>query len=380
MPGKMKTFKNTKKIGSVTIHYDEYFDASFAADVEKYIISVSKSQKTNMDKPKEFDSIHVFIYANIKEFNSVFGEAIEKRYYKGKRSAEDMYIVQDADGNIHMASPRGKGKDKKNVLAQILVVKVMSAYVEEKEVVKLKAIVKAGFRKELEAKKKALEKLKEEELKKEIEKQEEEEKKIKEEELKKEKEEQDEAEKRLEEELKKEEQYEGVDEAIDIEKALEKTLQKGVNVPEWMTMGWRGYLKGRLKKEKDIKKFSEYLSRKKATNLNKIKNTKVLSEYNHSKDFATAGVTYIIKTYSLKKFKKIIEDPDNMLNILHTTKFKFNRDIKAFRYKEYSASEKHLEMEKSKPREITKIAFSSLGTDIEISDNENLQEKDKIIE
>jgi len=399
MAKKMKTFQDTKKIGVITIHYDKYFDEAFVDDIVKYTENVAKSQKTNLDKPKQLESMHIYIYANVKDFFAVFGETIEKRYYKGKRSAEDMYIVQDGAGNLHIASPSGKDKSKRNVVAQIVVVKVISEFIEPKEVLKLKEIVKAGFKKEemlrrqekeqIELKEQNAREIEEYEFQEqEIREQEEQEKQEKQEYIQMETEQLEELSIRHQEEMSEQEELsEPIEDLADVEAVLEDTKDKGVDVPEWMIVGWRAYATGRLTKKQDLEDFSEHLSKKKYKSLSKLnfEQTKVFKPYDFSRELALARIQYIIKVYSLKKLAMVFRAPEeeNMLKTLHSTKGKFDREVKAFTYKNYrNVGERKAEMDLDIPKSIVQITFDSEGVDmVESIDGEThkKQTNEKII-
>jgi len=134
MAKEMVYFNTTKQIETITIHYNDKLDGTFVNDVVKYIQEVSKKMsKINLKSPKNYDSIQVFVYPSKKLFNSMFGGEIEKRFYRGKRSLEDFYVVKDSEGNIHIVSPRGMAPEKAEALKKILVMKVLGEYMEEKE-------------------------------------------------------------------------------------------------------------------------------------------------------------------------------------------------------------------------------------------------------
>ena len=352
-------FQMVKKINSITIHYD-VSDKSFVENLEKYIKRLTTNAngrcRISLEEPNEFESIHVFVYANISHFKRVFGDAISKRYehkyLNQKLTDEDLYIVQDASGNIHIASPKGKNIDK---ITAILTVKILSQFIDEKQSLEIKNRINSILKSEKIQKIKKEQKEKEEQEQKEKEEQEE---KEKEEQEEREKEEQEEKEKQEQEEQEQEEQEQDfeINELIETQQDIEDVIiEEKTNLPIWMLWGWQGYVKGKLKKAGDIERFSKYINKKGIIKLRKI--DKVYEE-----EFAIAGVSYIIDTYGIKMFRKIVIDPDNMLKILNTTKFKFDRDIKAYTYSKYSPKEQKMEMDKEGIANITKIEMTSNGS------------------
>lgn len=231
-------FSAIKQIDTVVIHYNEKLDSYFVKQVEEYIVRVAKKmKKADLKHPNENEKVHVFIYPSIKEFNKIFGAAIEKRYYNRHRTMEDLYIVRDDSGNIHMASPRGKGAEKIDMLTKILVVKILGEYISENEKNNLNAVTKAAFKERAEEKKKELEKEedKEEEPEQIEEEPEDDEEQIEDEEL---------------------------DEMVETQEAVEDAIEQENELPVWIMLGWQGYITGKLKKDSDIEKFCKYVNRK----------------------------------------------------------------------------------------------------------------------
>lgn len=356
-----KEFQLVKKIESITIHYD-ISDKGFVDNLEKYIKKLTTDAKgrsrISLEEPNEYDSIHVFIYASVAHFKKIFGQIIasrhEHKFLTQKLSDEDLYIVQDNDGNIHIASPKGKNVDK---ITAILTVKILSEYLDEKQSIEIKKNITSILRTE------RLKKEKEERTKKEKEAEEAEKEKQEEEEKAKE-------EAEAEEEKEDSEDDVDIDEFIDTEQEIEEIVSdEEKQIPIWMVWGWQSYVKGKLKKRDDIKKFAEYMGRKGIIKLRKI--DKIYEE-----EFAVAGVSYIIDTYGLKMFKKIVASPDDMLKFLNTTQYKFDREVKAYTYSKYSIEEEKMEMDKKGAKNITKIEISSDGSFNMIESNE----KGKIIQ
>lgn len=345
-------FSAIKQIETVIIHYNEKLDGAFVKQLEEYIVRVAKKiKKVDLKNPNENGNVHVYIYPSIKLFNEIFGAAIEKRYYNRHRTMEDLYIVRDDNGNIHMASPRGKSTEKTDMLTKILVVKILGEYMDEKEKTKLNMVTREAFK----------EKVREEQKKKE----EKEKEKEQEEEEEKEEEEQEEVE---EEEIEDEEMGEMTDTQEKIEEIIEEK-----ELPVWIIIGWQGYIKGKLKKDSDIEKFSKYVNRR-----GYVKGTKV--EKTVDEEFAIGQVNYIIDTYGFNIYRKIIEAPEEIYKIMHTTKFKFDREVKAYIYSKYVLGEMKLEMdEKTNKGEIEDITILEItsSNSCNIIEGNELNEKIK---
>lgn len=351
---KMKLFTATKQIESITIHYNEKLDGGFVRQLEEYIVRVAKKLSgVNLKAPKEVNKVNVFIHPDPRLFNRMFNSAIEKRYYNGHRGMEDMYIIRTDDGNIHMASPRGKSATKVDTLSKLLVVKILGEYMEENQKQKIQTVTREVYReKEVKAKKEQEQKEKEEREKKEAEEkereEEEERQRLEEEEKEKERleeearleaeleeerlrQEEEEAEKeRLEQEERERQEQEELYNLIDTQQGIEKIVaEEEKELPLWIIFGWQGYVKGKLNTKSKIEKFSEYMNRKGYV---KPKNVTEESE----QEYAIAQVEYIIEEYGFKKFKEILLDPDRMYEILHVKKHEFEKAVKIYTMQKYN--------------------------------------------
>jgi len=373
MAKQMVYFNATKQIETVTIHYNSKLDGAFVEDVCNYIKEIAKKMsRVDLKNPRDYETIKVFVYPSVKMFNQIFGGVIEKRYYNRKRSLEDFYVVQDGDGNIHIASPRGKSVEKVEALKKILVMKVLGEYMDEKDKQMADKMLKASMMKK-----------KEEERKKELEEQQE-------------LEEQEEIEEEVEEELEEEEpeiDEEEIDEMVELEDELaeideeeveeeleeeepeinedvedtEKEEQEGeiptkvLEARQWLSVGWMDYLSGRLSTEKQVKYFAEHISKNGVKKLGKLKDTSWYENYNYSREFATAIVEYVIVTYGSKKFAEFYENPTDYKHVFGTTKLRFDQEAKAYIYSKYGPSRMKEEIEDRGVEEITQISLDNSG-------------------
>ena len=135
-------FNATKKVETISIHYNKKLDEKFVEDIASSIKDIARKMgsKVNLKSPKEYDEIQVYIYPSKQLFNKRFGEQINSRLKKvnflsmEKRSVlEDMYVVKDEEGAIHIVSPRGMGQVKTDTIKKILVMKVLGEYMSERD-------------------------------------------------------------------------------------------------------------------------------------------------------------------------------------------------------------------------------------------------------
>jgi len=332
-------FNATKQIETITIHYNNKLDGTFIDDVSGYIKEVAKKMsKVDLKNPNEFDSIQVFVYPSKKLFNSVFIGEIEKRYYSGKRSTEDLYVVQDSEGNIHIVSPRGMAQEKREALKRILVMKILSQYMDEKQKQSANILLKE------------LMKPKQEVI---IEQEEEEIEQDTEQELEEPEEDLEELEDQTEEDLDEEDLdeiietelvMEGIDDNENEENSEEKKENTRTEAQEWLNVGWFAYINGRLKKQADIKRFAENISKKGVIKLSKLSHGSLFENYNYSSEYACAWVEYIINTYGMKKFIEYYENPKDIRGVFGISKYIFESQVKAYIKEKYKDEEKVLKV------------------------------------
>lgn len=360
-------FNATKQIETITIHYNSKLDGTFVDDVSRHIKDIAKKMgRVDLKNPKEFYSIQVFVYPSKKLFYKVFAGEIEKRFYSRRRSLEDLYVVRDSDGNIHIVSPRGMGTEKVEAFKKILVMKVLGEYMEDKEKQSAERLLKAAMQPKEEEKE---EKEEIEETEEELEQQDLE---LEEEEL--ESDELEEIEELDEEELEEIIETELIIEQIDeseqaqaeeLESKDEASKEKKENTKdeakEWLNVGWLAYVRGRLKKEKDIKRFANNISKNGVRKLGQLSNTRIFENYNYSQEYACALVEYIVETYGMKKFVEFYENPKDIQGVFGVSKFVFNNDVKAFVYRKYTDKEMKMEMDEKGVNEITEIHFAKGG-------------------
>lgn len=350
----MVYFNATKQIETLTIHYNSKLDGSFVEEVVTTVKEVAKKMsKVNLKNPREFESIKVFVYPSKQLFYKVFAGEIEKRFYARRRSLEDLYVVQDAGGNIHIVSPRGMAEEKQEAFKKILVMKILGEYMEEKEKQSAEKLLKQSMKPKEKEEKQEDEKEKEHADEQELEQQDEE---I---ELEPEEEgigEQDEQDVEQEEEELDEEQVDEIIqtehemEEIDEEQAQTDTKQeeqdkKKTNRSEaqlWLSAGWFAYIRGKLKKEKDIKRFAENISKNGIKKLGQLSQGKWYESYNYSEEYACAWVECIISTYGMKKFVEYYENPKDIMRIFGVPKFIFESQLKAYIKEKYKDNEKAL--------------------------------------
>lgn len=341
MAKKMVYFNTTKQIETITIHYNNKLDGAFVDDVVRYIQEVAKKMsKINLKNPKNFDYIQVFVYPSKQLFNSIFGGEIEKRFYKGKRSLEDFYVVKDSEGNIHIVSPRGMATEKAEALKKILVMKVLGEYMEEKEKISAERLLKEAMKPKEQEKEEELDEIEEPETdepeEEELEVNDEQEEELAEEEV----------EEMIETELVLEqidEQAEKETETVHVEPEEqadapeeEKPKSAKSETQEWLSAGWLAYVTGTLKREKDIKRFADNISKNGVKKLGQLSNSKWYESYNYSKEYACAIVEYIVRTYGYKKFAEFYENPKDIKGIFGVPKFIFEGQLKAYIKQKYA--------------------------------------------
>ena len=130
----MVYFNAVRQIETITIKYNDKLDGDFVEDVCTYIKEVSKKRpRVDLKNPREVYTVTVFVYPSVKMFNQIFNGVIEKRYYQRRRSLQDLYVVRDEGGNIHIASPRGRGTEQAEAFKRILVMNVLGEYMNEQD-------------------------------------------------------------------------------------------------------------------------------------------------------------------------------------------------------------------------------------------------------
>lgn len=364
MAKEMVYFNATKQIETITIHYNNKLDGTFVEDVVTNIKNIAKKMgsKVNLKDPKEFYSIQVFVYPNKKLFYKIFAGEIEKRFYSRRRSLEDLYVVKDSDGNIHIVSPRGMDLEKRDAFKRILVMKVLGEYMDEKEKINAQRLLKEAMKPKEEKTEELEEEPLEEETEEEIEQLEEELIEDDEEELSKED---------IYELITTQQVIEQIDEEDNIikeDKPLEdepskeeKKIDTNQEVKKWLYVGWLAYVRGKLKKEKDVKQFAKHVSKNGVKKLNKLTKSKLFESYNYSEEYACALVEYVVTTYGTEKFTEFYENPKDIEGIFGIPKFQFNNDVKAFVYRNYTDKQMKMDMDEKGLNEITEIHFVNGG-------------------
>jgi len=366
MAKQMLYFNATKQIETVTIHYNQKIDGTFVEDVCKYIKEISKKMtKINLKQPREYESIKVFVYPSVKMFNQIFGGVIEKRYYNRRRSLEDFYVVQDSEGNIHIASPRGKSQEKVEALKKILVMKVLGEYMDEKDKQMADKMLKASMMKKQKDEEEKEKEQEQEEIEEEID---EEEQELDEEDIEElEEEEQELDEEELEQLIETENQLAEIEEKDVDEKEEQEEEQVGeiptkvVEAREWLSVGWMDYLSGRLSKEKYVKYFADHISKNGVKKLGKLKDSDWYERYNYSREYAAAIVDYVIATYGTKKLVEFYENPTDYKHVFGTTKLRFEQEAKAYIYSKYGPARMQEEIEERDVDEVMHVSLDNNG-------------------
>ena len=369
MAKEMVYFNATKQIETITIHYNSKLDGGFVDDVASSVKEIAKKMsKVNLKSPREFDAIQVFVYPSSKLFYKVFAGEIEKRFYSRRRSLEDLYVVQDAEGNIHIVSPRGMAIEKREAFKKILVMKILGEYMEEKEKQSAERLLREAM--------KPKEEQKEEIDEQEVEQEEEIELDDEQEELEQEEElDEEELEEIIETELILEQidEEELDEEEEQVEDSEDKKESKPSEAQEWLSIGWLAYVKGKLKKEKDIKRFAENISKKGVKKLGQLSNSKLFESYNYSEEYACALVEYIVETYGMEKFTEFYKDPKDIEGVFGIPKFVFNNNVKAFVYRRYTDKQMLMAMDEKGVGEITEVHFTKNGG-VDITTDKELDE------
>jgi len=353
MAKEMVYFNATKQIETITIHYNEKLDGAFVSDVVQSVKDIAKKRsKVDLKKPREFDDIQVFVYPSRDLFYKVFRGEIEKRFNKFHRSTKDLYVVQDSEGNIHIVSPRGMAQEKRDALKRILVMKILGEYMPERE---KKQSAERLLREAMKPKEEEKEELDEEEIEQDDEPEVDEEEQEMEENIDEEEIEQDDEPEELEEEglediIEAELVMEQIDEKQEEEqqeKESDKKAEsetKGSKIQEWLNVGWLAYINGKLKKDKDIKRFVDNISKRGVKKLGQLSQGKWYAEYDYSEEYACAWVECIISTYGMKKFLEFYENPKDIKRIFGVSKFIFESQVKAYIKEKYKGNDKVLKI------------------------------------
>lgn len=352
----MVYFNAVRQIETITIKYNDRLDGAFVDDVCTYIKEISKKMpRIDLKNPRDYYTITVFVYPSVKMFNQVFNGVIEKRYYQKRRSLEDLYVVKDGEGNIHIASPRGRGTEQSETFKRILVMNVLGEYMNEQDQQTANRMLKASM-----MKKKEQEEVEQEEVEpideEEIEETEELAEEIEDEEVSEEEMDElimledemadiDEAEGTLEIEIDEEEQHEVSDDDI--------VPGNVVEARQWLSLGWMDYLSGKLNSEKEVRYFAEHISKNGVKKLGNLRDTGWYESYNYSREYSAAIVEYIVATYGAGTFRKFYENPTDYEHILGVNKRTFEARAKAYIYGKYGPNRMKEEMEQKNDDELS---------------------------
>ena len=345
----MVYFNAVRQIETITIKYNDKLDGDFVDDVCTYIKEVSKKMpRVDLKNPREVYTVTVFVYPSVKMFNQIFNGVIEKRYYQRRRSLQDLYVVRDEGGNIHIASPRGRGTEQAEAFKRILVMNVLGEYMNEQDKQTADRMLRASMVKKKEEQE--IEEV-EEPIEEEIEPEVVEEEEVSEEEM-------DEL-IMLEDEMADIDAEEGTLDADveedDVHEISEEDIVPGsvVQARQWLSLGWMGYLSGRLNSEKEVKYFAEHISANGVKKLGKLKDTGWYERYNYSQEYSIAIVEYIVSTYGVRTFKKFYEDPTDYEHTLGTNKKAFEARVKAYIYGKYGPNRMKEEVEEKADEELS---------------------------
>ena len=100
------------------------------------------------------------------------------------------------------------------------------------------------------------------------------------------------------------------------------------------------YVKGRLKKQEEVRKFAEYVSANGVKKLSKLKNANLLENYDYSPEFACALVAFVVETYGVKKYVEFYNEPKDIKGIFGVPKCVFDAQFKAYVKEKYKDEEK----------------------------------------
>lgn len=345
----MVYFNAVRQIETITIKYNDKLDGDFVDDVCTYIKEVSKKMpRVDLKNPREVYTVTVFVYPSVKMFNQIFNGVIEKRYYQRRRSLQDLYVVRDEGGNIHIASPRGRGTEQAEAFKRILVMNVLGEYMNEQDKQTADRMLRASMVKKKEEQEiEEVEEPVEEEIEPEV---------VEEEEV---------SEEEMDELIMLEDEMADIDaeegtldadvEEDDVHEISEEDIVPGsvVQARQWLSLGWMGYLSGRLNSEKEVKYFAEHISANGVKKLGKLKDTGWYERYNYSQEYSIAIVEYIVSTYGVRTFKKFYEDPTDYEHTLGTNKKAFEARVKAYIYGKYGPNRMKEEVEEKADEELS---------------------------
>ena len=352
-PKQVVYFNAIRKIETITIKYNDKLDGAFVDDVCTYIKEVAKKMpRVDLKNPREYYEITVFVYPSVKMFNEVFNGVIEKRYYERRHSLEDLYVVKDGDGNIHIASPRGRNTAQVETFKRILVMNVLGEYMTEQDKTTADKMLKASMMKKKEEKEE-VEPIPEEELEEteeiaeEIEEVEEE---VPEEEM-------DEL-IMLEDEMAEIDAAEGTldaEDEVEVHEVSEDDIVPNnvIEARQWLSLGWMGHLSSRLNSEKEVKYFAEHISKNGVKKLGKLKETGWYEKYNYSEEYSIAIVEYVVDTYGAKKFKEFYENPTDYKHVFGVDKHTFESRVKTYIYGKFGPSRMKEEIEAKNEEELS---------------------------
>ena len=345
----MVYFNAVRQIETITIKYNDKLDGDFVDDVCTYIKEVSKKMpRVDLKNPREVYTVTVFVYPSVKMFNQIFNGVIEKRYYQRRRSLQDLYVVRDEGGNIHIASPRGRGTEQAEAFKRILVMNVLGEYMNEQDKQTADRMLSASMVKKNEEQEiEEVEEPVEEEIEPEV---------VEEEEV---------SEEEMDELIMLEDEMADIDaeegtldadvEEDDVHEISEEDIVPGsvVQARQWLSLGWMGYLSGRLNSEKEVRYFAEHISANGVKKLGKLKDTGWYERYNYSQEYSIAIVEYIVSTYGVRTFKKFYEDPTDYEHTLGTNKKAFEARVKAYIYGKYGPNRMKEEVEEKADEELS---------------------------
>ncbi len=349
----MVYFNAVRQIETITIKYNDKLDGAFVDDVCTYIKEISKKMpRVDLKNPREVYTVTVFVYPSVKMFNQIFNGVIEKRYYERRRSLQDLYVVRDEGGNIHIASPRGRGTEQAETFKRILVMNVLGEYMNEQDKQTADRMLKASMVKkkeeqEVEEVEEVEEPVEEEEIEPEV---------VEEEEV---------SEEEMDELIMLEDEMADIDaeegtldadvEEEDVHEISEEDIVPGsvVQARQWLSLGWMGYLSGRLNSEKEVRYFAEHISANGVKKLGKLKDTGWYERYNFSQEYSIAIVEYIVSTYGVRTFKKFYEDPTDYEHTLGTNKKAFEARVKAYIYGKYGPGRMKEEVESKSDEDLS---------------------------
>lgn len=354
-------FPDTEKIGCVHIHYNRKLNASFVKYFKEESAIFFENYKyykrtIASNTAQDSDVTNVYIYPDLKSFNSALGNAtvkVESAMALGLKaySVLNAYIIRDDLGDIHVVLPSNRSRNMYEAFYVEIMALVLCNYDEKfktpegaKVLVKdaLKIHAKQVEDEEEEAERKRQEEEEEKERLAAEEKEREEEERLAEEERQRELEEAEEEEERLA-MLEPEESEAEREIAENTEKFMQELSAKAKvdakldkEQAEKFLQFFLLYRAAKFHRKEYLEAYAEYIKKHKLLTLGKIKK----ADITHWADQCTLAlqIEYIINRYGYKTFAeyswkfcdKSYSSNDLYMEVFGVPKFRFENELKAY--------------------------------------------------